>query len=277
MARPLEEARELQPKPRRSRQGLGIDQAEHALAGEDEARAREPEQMADCSDHKRQPECSATMPPLMRSVRHARKARGAHHLGKRVRAREAADQFDQIAVGLGIAHDGAAERRHDVEGIELVERIEPGHIHIGELEAEESPAEPEHAVHLGQRHVDARHIADAECDRDRIEAVVREWQRLGVGIDERHHVVEPAFHCALAPDASISALMSATVARVPAPPASIVRNDTSPVPPATSSSANSRPAFHQDGRRPFGGLIAVTSASFQARCSPPDIRSFIRS
>ena len=26
-----------------------------------------------------------------------------------------------------------------------------------------------------------------------------------------------------------------------------------------------------------GGLIAVTSASFQARCSPPDIRSFIRS
>ena len=32
--------------------------------------------------------------------------------------------------------------------------------------------------------------------------------------------------------------MSATVARVPAPPAAIVRNETSPVPPATSSSAN---------------------------------------
>ena len=30
-------------------------------------------------------------------------------------------------------------------------------------------------------------------------------------------------------------------------------------------------------RLPCGGLTAVTSASFQARCSPPDIRSFIRS
>ena len=29
--------------------------------------------------------------------------------------------------------------------------------------------------------------------------------------------------------------------------------------------------------RSCGGLTAVTSASFQARCSPPDIRSFIRS
>ena len=29
--------------------------------------------------------------------------------------------------------------------------------------------------------------------------------------------------------------------------------------------------------RRVGGLTAVTSASFQARCRPPDIRSFIRS
>ena len=29
--------------------------------------------------------------------------------------------------------------------------------------------------------------------------------------------------------------------------------------------------------RVSGGLTTVTSASFQARCSPPDIRSFIRS
>ena len=29
--------------------------------------------------------------------------------------------------------------------------------------------------------------------------------------------------------------------------------------------------------RSCGGLTAVTSASFQARCRPPDIRSFIRS
>ena len=93
VARPLEQPRELQPKPRGSGQGRGIDQAEHALAREHEARAREPKQMADCSDHKRQPECSATMPPLIGAVRHARKARGAHHLGERVRAREAADRI----------------------------------------------------------------------------------------------------------------------------------------------------------------------------------------
>ena len=39
------------------------------------------------------------------------------------------------------------------------------------------------------------------------------------------------------PTASMSALMSQTVARVPSPPAAITRNATSPVPPAMSSNA----------------------------------------
>ena len=42
-----------------------------------------------------------------------------------------------------------------------------------------------------------------------------------------------------------------------------------PVPPARSSRLK--------GASPLGGLTAVTSASFQARCRPADIRSFIRS
>ena len=271
MARPFEQPRELQPKPRRRGQGLGIDQAEHALAGEDEARAREPEQMADRSDHKRQPECSATMPPLIdrcdTRAKPAARIISANAFGRGKRRIE----FDQIAVGLGIAHDGAAERRHDVEGIKLVQRIEPRHVHIGEFEAEEPPAELQHAVHLGQRHIDARHVADAERDRDRIEALVREWQRLGVGIDEGHHVVEPALALrARARRPSISALMSATVARVPAPPG---LDGAERHVAGAARDIEQREIPGPD----FGGLIAVTSASFQARCSPPDIRSFIRS
>ena len=41
----------------------GIDDAEHALAREHECGARQPRGMGQCGDHKRQPECSATMPP----------------------------------------------------------------------------------------------------------------------------------------------------------------------------------------------------------------------
>ncbi|CKY53223.1 Uncharacterised protein [Mycobacterium tuberculosis] len=41
------------------------------------------------------------------------------------------------------------------------------------------------------------------------------------------------------------------------------------MPPATSRSAN--------GASERGGLSAVIIASFQSRCMPPDIRSFIRS
>ena len=63
--RPLDQPRDAQSKPRRRGQLRRIGKAEHALAREHETRARETEQMADRRDHKRQPECSATMPPLI--------------------------------------------------------------------------------------------------------------------------------------------------------------------------------------------------------------------
>jgi len=71
------------------------------------------------------------------------------------------------------------------------------------------------------------------------------------------------------PTASISELMSQTVARKPEPEVLAARKAISPVPPATSSSAN--------GASVRGGLSALIITSFQARCSPADIRSFIRS
>ncbi len=64
--------------------------------------------------------------------------------------------------------------------------------------------------------------------------------------------------------------MSATVTRVPAPPAA---DDAERDVAGAAGDVEQR-------ERPVaacGGLTAVTSASFQARCSPPDIRSFIRS
>ncbi len=70
------------------------------------------------------------------------------------------------------------------------------------------------------------------------------------------------------PTPSIASLMSSTVTLVSGPPASSVRNAMSPVPPATSSSRNGRV---REGRS------VDTKALFQARCRPPDIRSFIRS
>ena len=50
---------------RRSRHGGRIDDAENAFAGEHEAGAAETDEMRGAGDHKRQPECSATMPPLI--------------------------------------------------------------------------------------------------------------------------------------------------------------------------------------------------------------------
>ena len=69
--RPLDQPRKLQRRARRQRQRARIDQRQHAFAGEHEAGARQPGEMGEAEtraacDHSRQPECSATMPPVMR-------------------------------------------------------------------------------------------------------------------------------------------------------------------------------------------------------------------
>src|SRR5204862_5819683 len=64
-SRPLDQPRKLEPKPRGCGEGSGIREGEHTFAREYKTRARETKQMADRRDHKRQPECSATIPPLI--------------------------------------------------------------------------------------------------------------------------------------------------------------------------------------------------------------------
>jgi hypothetical protein len=63
----LDHARKAQQKLRPRRRGGGIDEREHAFAGEHPAGLGQPQQVenaAHCFLYSRQPECSATMPPL---------------------------------------------------------------------------------------------------------------------------------------------------------------------------------------------------------------------
>ena len=62
---PLDQPRQAHRHLAGRRDQRRIDHAEHAFAREHEAGAGEPRHMRKRSDHKRQPECSATMPPLI--------------------------------------------------------------------------------------------------------------------------------------------------------------------------------------------------------------------
>src|SRR5712691_7299084 len=123
------------------------------------------------------------------------------HFRKGRRFRKAPDRFDQISVGFRIARDRPAERRDYIEGIEIVERIEPGHIDAGKFETEKAAAGPQHAEEFDKRDIDPRHVADAECDGAGTEAPVRERQGFGITRHEAHAAFEPALSGALATDA----------------------------------------------------------------------------
>ena len=164
--------------------------------------------------HSRQPECNATTPPVRTRWLTRRNPAAAIIVGKGLRPRKAADRFDEVAVGVAIARHRAAQRRDDVEGIEVVERIEAGHVDGREFEAEKSPAGPQHAIELAQRDFDPRHVADAEGDGAGVEAAVRKRQRFGIAGGERHRRRRArASRARSRPTASMSGLMSQTVTR----------------------------------------------------------------
>ncbi len=64
----------------------------------------------------------------------------AQGFGKPFRCRKPADRFDQIPIGLVVAGDGSADLRDDVPGIDIVDAIEAGNIHMREFQAQEPAA-----------------------------------------------------------------------------------------------------------------------------------------
>src|SRR5258708_23906407 len=95
---------------------------------------------------------------------HPPEPRRRDHFRKGRRLRKAPDRFDQESVGFRVAGDLPAERRDHIEGIEIIEGVEPGHIDAGKFETDKAAAGPHHAEELAERDIDPRHVADAERD-----------------------------------------------------------------------------------------------------------------
>ena len=95
-----------------------------------------------------------------------------------------ANGLRKIAVGLAVAGDDAARPGHEAEGIEVVDRLEPG-LALGELQHEEPAARTQHAQHLAQGAVLVRHVADAEGHGHDIKRVVGKGEHFSIGLDDR--------------------------------------------------------------------------------------------
>src|SRR4029450_6059421 len=116
------------------------------------------------------------------------------------RRRKLSDRFGKVPVRLGVACDRAPKRRDHIERIEVVEPVQPRDVDMRELEAEKVPARTKDAKGLSKRRLDSRHITNAERDRARIKAFVREGQRLGVAFHKAHDLTKPALIGAPPPD-----------------------------------------------------------------------------
>ena len=152
-------------------------------------------------------------------------------------------ELDEILIGLGIAGDGAAERRDHLEREQVIEPIEPGHIDGREFQAEEAAAGPQHAIRFRKRMVDPRHVADAEGDGVAVEGAIGKRQRFRIAFDKGDAIVEMARDGALLSDAQHVRIDVADGGAKTVPAAFAARKAISPVPPATSSSANVPLAF----------------------------------
>ncbi len=190
----------LQRKLSGRRHQARIDDAEHALARKHETGAGEPRDVGRSRDHKRQPECNATMPPervcQLTREKPAERIISANAFGRgNLRI-----EFDEVPIGFGVAGDGAAERRNHLEREQIVEPVEPGHVDGGKFQAQKPAAGPQHPKGFAQGKIDPRHVADAERDGVGIEGAVGKGELLGVALDERDAIVEMPRRCALAAD-----------------------------------------------------------------------------
>src|SRR4051812_10473487 len=106
--------------------------------------------------------------------------RRGNHVAEAIGMREAANRFDEIAVGVSVAGDELPEGGDSGEGISLVDPVEQRYVDIREFEAQKAAAVLQDAAGLGERAVDPRHVTDAEGNRIAVEGIVRERQGLRI-------------------------------------------------------------------------------------------------
>ena len=143
----------------------------------------------------------ATTPPLRRVKSTRVKPAAAIMSAKTSAEGNLRIELDEIAIGRPVARHDLAHRRNGGEGIDIVGVIQHRQVDAREFEAEKAAAALNHPIGFAQRLLDARHVADAEGDRIGVESPVGKRQRLRVGFDEPHLVVEPALLRALNADA----------------------------------------------------------------------------
>ncbi len=118
----------------------------------------------------------------------AAEARLAEHGGEPLRWGEGSYALHQIGVGVPLAGEHGAEGRNNAEGIDVVQPVETGRWVGSEFETEETPPGPQHPPGLGQRAVDAGHVADTEGDGIGVHAARTQRQRLRIA----HHPLDGA-------------------------------------------------------------------------------------
>ena len=85
--------------------------------------------------------------------------------------------------------------------MEVVDRPEPLRLDLRELQHQRAPADFQHPTHLAQGSSLVGDVAQAEGDRDQVEAGVRERQRFGIELHVAQAAHQPAIGQAVAADA----------------------------------------------------------------------------
>ena len=160
------------------------------MPGEGQADPDQPRKIADAAQkariwlgaaQRRQAEWSAATPPVrLRNLTWSKPACG-DHFGELALPRETPDALDQIGVGVAITGDDLPEQRHELEAVEVIERLKKRGDFGREFETHKASARFEHAARLGERRIDASDVTQSEADRVKIDAAVGHREPLGIG------------------------------------------------------------------------------------------------
>src|ERR1700752_3659243 len=103
------------------------------------------------------------------------------HLGQFALPRETPNAFHEIGIGVAITGDDLPEHRHDLEAVEVIERLKERRNFGREFETQKASARFQHAARLGESGIDSSDVTQSEADRIEIDAAVTDWEPLGVG------------------------------------------------------------------------------------------------